>query len=323
MNTKIVALVAVIIIVSTAVGAALLLQPQDEEASISVAYSEKVNYETLMVANANGYFQDEGADVTVKLVNGGIEAATALITGAVDLAAMGDAPAVQLISQDQGAKIVARLVGGKGMHRFIAWNDIQEPKDLEGKKLGIQQTSSTHGAFLQWAEANDVNVNNITFLYLNPRDIPLAMQSRQIDAMGGSEPWAVNTENLCGDDVHELGNSSGLGSTFPIVLVASERALDDKPEAIKAVLKALDRGNGFIKSNWTEAMEICAGRTGLSMDDQSRCSGFQFYELGFNGTDVESMNMTARSMMDFGKISQMPEVMAHVDLSLMPRDGEA
>lgn len=323
MNTKIVALVAVIIIVSTAVGAALLLQPQDEEVSISVAYSEKVNYETLMVANANGYFQDEGADVTVKLVNGGIEAATALITGAVDLAAMGDAPAVQLISQSQGAKIVARLAGGEGIHRFIAWNDIQEPKDLEGKKLGIQQTSSTHGAFLQWAEANDVNVKNITFVYLNPRDIPLAMQSRQIDAMGGSEPWAVNTENLCGDDVHELGNSSGLGSTFPIVLVASERVLDDKPEAIKAVLKALDRGNEFIKSNWTEAMEICAGRTGLSMDDQSRCSGFQFYELGFNGTDVESMNMTARSMMDFGKISQMPEVMAHVDLSLMPRDGEA
>jgi NitT/TauT family transport system substrate-binding protein len=323
MNTKIVALVAVIIIVSTAVGAALLLQPQDEEASISVAYSEKVNYETLMVANANGYFQDEGADVTVKLVNGGIEAATALITGAVDLAAMGDAPAVQLISQSQGAKIVARLAGGEGIHRFISWNDVQEPKDLEGKKLGIQQTSSTHGAFLQWAEANDVDVKNITFVYLNPRDIPLAMQSRQIDAMGGSEPWAVNTENLCGDDVHELGNSSGLGSTFPIVLVASERVLDDKPEAIKAVLKALDRGNGFIKSNWTEAMEICAGRTGLSIDDQSRCSGFQFYELGFNGTDVESMNMTARSMMDFGKISQMPEVMAHVDLSLMPRDGEA
>ena len=323
MNTKIVALVAVIIIVSTAVGAALLLQPQDEEASISVAYSEKVNYETLMVANANGYFQDEGADVEVKLVTGGIEAATALITGAVDLAAMGDAPAVQLISQSQGAKIVARLAGGEGIHRFIAWNDVQEPKDLEGKKLGIQQTSGTHGAFLQWAEANDVDVKNITFVYLNPRDIPLAMRSRQIDAMGGSEPWAVNTENLCGDDVHELGNSSGLGSTFPIVLVASERVLDDKPEAIKAVLKALDRGNGFIKSNWTEAMEICAGRTGLSIDDQSRCSGFQFYELGFNGTDVESMNMTARSMMDFGKISQMPEVMAHVDLSLMPRDGEA
>jgi NitT/TauT family transport system substrate-binding protein len=323
MNTKIIALAAVAIIIIAAIGTALLLLPQDEDMSISVAYSEKVNYETLMVANANGYFRDEGANVDVKLVTGGIEAATALITGAVDLAAMGDAPAVQLISQDRGAKIVARLVGGEGVHRFIAWNDIQEPKDLEGKKLGIQQTSSTHGAFLQWAEANNVNVDNITFVPMSPRDIPLAMQNRQIDAMGGSEPWAVNTENLCGDEVHELGNSSGLGSTFPIVLVASERALDNKPEAIKAVLKALDRGNDFIKSNWTEAMEICAARTGLSTEDQSRCSGFQFYELGFNATDVGSMNLTARSLMDFGSITQMPDVMAHVDLTLMPRDGEA
>lgn len=323
MNTKLVALAAVVLIVITAVGAVLLLQSPDEGMSISVAYSEKVNYETLMVANANGYFQEEGADVDVKLVTGGIEAATALVTGAVDLAAMGDAPAVQLISQNHGAKIVARLVGGEGVHRFIAWNDIQEPKDLEGKRIGMQQTSSTHGAFLQWAEANDVDIDEITFVPMSPRDLPLAMQSRQIDAMGGSEPWAVNTENLCGDDVHELGNSSGLGSTFPIVLVASERALDDKPEAIRAVLKALDRGNEFIKSNWTEAMEICAERTGLSAEDQSRCSGFQFYELGFDATDVRSMNMTAHSLMQFGSIAQMPEVMAHVDLSLLPRDGEA
>lgn len=323
MNAKLIAVVAVVVLILSAIGATILLLPQDDGMSVSVAYSEKVNYETLMIANANGYFQDEGADVDVKLVTGGIEAATALITGAVDLAAMGDAPAVQLISQNHGAKIVARLVGGEGVHRFIAWNDVQGPKDLEGKKLGIQQTSSTHGAFLQWAEANNVNVDNVTLVPMNPRDIPLAMQSRQIDAMGGSEPWAVNTENLCGGDVHELGNSSGLGSTFPIVLVASERALDDRPEAIRAVLKALDRGNDFIKSNWTEAMEICAGRTGLSTEDQSRCSGFQFYEMGFNGTDVESMNMTAHSMMEFGSITQLPDVMAHVDLTLMPRDGEA
>lgn len=323
MNTKPIALLVVVVVIISTAGAIILFIPQDDGMSISVAYSEKVNYETLMVANANGYFQEEGADVHVRLVTGGIEAATALITGAVDLAAMGDAPAVQLISQDHGAKIVARLVGGEGVHRFIAWNDIQGPKDLEGRKLGIQQTSSTHGAFLQWAEANGVNVDNVTLVPMNPRDIPLAMQSRQIDAMGGSEPWAVNTENLCGDDVHELGNSSGMGSTFPIVLVASERALDDRPDAIRAVLKALDRGNEFIKSNWSEAMKICAERTGLSTDDQSRCSGFQFYELGFNGTDVDSMNMTARSMMDFGSIGQMPEVMAHVDLTLLPREGEA
>jgi NitT/TauT family transport system substrate-binding protein len=273
-----------------------------------------------MVANEKGLFDEQGLNVTTKLVTGGIQAAEALITGSADLAAMGDAPAVQLITKDTGAKIVARFIGGAGMHRFIAWNDITEPEGLEGMKVGLQQSSSTHGAFLQWCEVNRVNVDNITFVYMNPLDIPTAMSTREIDAMAGSEPWAVNTQNLCGDQVHELGNSSGIGSTFPIVLVASERSMREKPDAISAVLRALDQSNQFILENWVESMEICASRTGLDIDDQSNCSSVQFYEVGFNGSDVQSMTMTAMVLQEFGKITAVPVIMDHVDLSFMPRD---
>lgn len=320
MDRKILTIAIVVIVILASMGVAMLLTGPSAENDISIAYSEKVNYETLMVANEKGFFQEQGVNVSARLVTGGIEAAEALLTGAVDLAAMGDAPAVQLISNNDDVRIVARLVGGAGVHRFIAWDDIDEPKHLEGMKVGLQQTSSTHGAFLQWCAANQVNVDNITFIYLNPRDLPLAMQTRQIDAMGGSEPWAVNTETLCGDAVHEIGNSSELGSTFPIVLVASEKALAEKGEAIRAVLNALDRGNQFILEHWDQAMEICAERTGLSLGSQSRCSAFQFYQIGFNGTDVLSMNMTAQSLLDFGKITELPEIMGHVDLSYLPRE---
>jgi len=165
-----------------------------------------------------------------------------------------------------------------------------------------------------------VNVDNITISNTPPSNIPDAMASHYIDAMVGSEPWAVNTENLCGNDVHELGNSSGLGSTFPIVLVASEKALNERPEAIKAVVKALDQSNQFIMENWDDAMEICASRTGLSITDQSRCSAMQFFEVGFNETDVLSMNMTAQVLLDFGNITTLPDVMAHVELSFLLKD---
>ncbi|MCG7845163.1 MAG: ABC transporter substrate-binding protein, partial [Methanomassiliicoccales archaeon] len=283
--------------------------------------SEKVNYETLIVANEKGLFDEQGLNVSTKLVTGGILAAYALLTGSADLAAMGDAPAIQLITKDTGAKIVARFIGGAGMHRIIAWNDIVEPKDLEGKKVGLQPGSSTHGAFLQWCEANDVSVDNITFVTnISPLDIPTAMSTRGIDAMAGSEPWAVNTQNLCGDDVHELGNSSGLGSIFPIVLVASERALQDKPEAIAAVLRALDQGNQFIIEHWEESMEICSARTGLNVNDQSNCSSIQLFQVGFNETDVQSLNMTAMALLEFGNINMVPVIMDHVDLSFLPRD---
>ncbi|MCX6650772.1 MAG: ABC transporter substrate-binding protein [Methanomassiliicoccales archaeon] len=321
MNRKILAAIVVIIVIVSAVGAIIMLQPSSEgESDITIAYSQKVNYETIMVANDEGMFEDQGLNITAKIVTGGIQAAEALITASTDLAAMGDAPAVQLMTKDTGARIVARFIGGAGMHRFIAWNDIVQPTDLEGMKVGLQQGSSTHGAFLQWCQANDVNADNITFVFMNPIDIPLAMSTRQIDAMAGSEPWAVNTENLCGDNVHELGNSSELGSTFPIVLVASEKALQEKAEAIKKVLKALDQANQFIVENWDEAMLDCANHTGLSVEDQSNCSIVQFYEVGFNATDVQSITMTAMALLSFGKINEMPVIMDNVDLSYLPED---
>lgn len=313
-------LVVLVVLISTVGLAFLLLSPSED---IRIAYSEKVNYETLIVANEKGMFADEGLDVDSKIVTGGILAAEALLTGSADLAAMGDAPAVQTISYNDEVRIVARFIWSPGMHRIIAWNDIVEPQDLEGKKVGLQESSSSHGAFLQWCEANDVDTSKIKIIPMVPSSIPEAMASspRQIDAMVGSEPWAVNTENLCGDDVHELGNSSELGSTFPMLLLASERALESKGEAIMKVLEVLEKANRFINEEWDQAMEICASRTGLSLEDQSRCSGLQTYELGFNVTDVASMDMTAQVLLGFEKITELPLIMSHVHLCLLPQDG--
>jgi len=309
----------VAVIVVAAVGAALILSssPEDEYA-LTVAYSEKMNYEPLMVAKDKGFFTDAGLNVTSAIVTGGIQAAEALMTASADVAAMGDAPAVQLISQGIGAKIIARITGAEGMHRIIADSNIVEPSDLEGKRVGMQQSSSSQGAFLQWCAANGVNTANVTFVWLNPTDLAQAMATKQINAMVGSEPWAINTENLCGASVHELGNSSGLGSTFPIVIVASEKALKEKGEALERFLAALDRANEYILSDWDDAMAICASHTGLSVEDQSKGSGLQFFELGFNETDVQSIAMTAMYLLDLEKIEAVSVIMDHVDLRFLP-----
>ncbi len=321
MNKKLLAIVLVVVVVIAAIGVAFLLMPSEEdEMDLTVVYSEKMNYETLMVANDKGYFDDVGLNVTPAIVTGGIQAAEAIVTGSADVAAMGDAPAVQLITKGIGAKIIGRIAGAEGMHRIISDVNISAPEDLNGKKVGMQQSSSSHGAFLQWCEANDVNTDNVTFRYLNPSYLAEAMYSGEIDAMVGSEPWAINTENLCGDSVHELGNSSGLGSSFPIVLVASQKALAEKGEALSRLMKALDLANDHINDDWNDSMAICASHTGLSVEDQSKGSGLQFFELGFNATDVQSMTMTAMGLMDFGKITAVPVIMDHVDLSHLPEE---
>jgi NitT/TauT family transport system substrate-binding protein len=310
---KLMAVAAVsLLLLALAVAALPLLM----SSSVNVAYSEKVNYETMMVADQKGWLEE--SNIQAKLVTGGIQAAEALITGSVDMAVMGDGPAVQLITKGTGAKIVARIISGEGVHRFIASSSILGPEDLEGKRVGLQASSSTHAAFLNWATENDVNASNITIVPMDPRDLAQAMHTGGIDAMAGSEPWAVNTENLCGSAVHEIGNSSGLGSTYPIVLVASAKLLRDNPVAIEAMVDVLVRATEFINGHWEESMQICSSRTGLSILDQGRCSAMQLYAVGFNQTDEDSIDKAAQAMFAFGKIDSLPVVREHTDLRFLP-----
>ena len=307
-------------------GAAVMV-PLLFDDSVTVAFSDKSNYETLIVAKETGMLEEAG--IKPYLVTGGVRAAEALLTGSADMAAMGDGPAVNTIAQNDNVKIVARFIGGEGMHRFIAFTDITEPKQLEGKKVGLQQGSSTHGAFLRWLHANDVNVtgpNSVIIVPMSPTEIPIAMQAgitgeRQIHAMAGSEPWAINTERRCGSAVHEIGNSSGQGSTFPITLLATQRVIDRNPEAVQTMIDVLVRSNEFIIDNWDEAMEICFPRTGVAnVADQDACSRLQFYVVGFNETDIQSLTMAAEVLVHFGRLSSIPDIANRTDLRFLP-DG--
>lgn len=306
----------VILVIGTLVVSLLAGMVVLHDDRVKIAFSEKCNYEALIIADELGMLEEAG--FRSKIVTGGILAAEALVTGSADMAVMGDGPAVQVITKDNGAMIVARFCGAEGMHRFIANTSIEAPKDLEGKKVGLQQSSSTHGAFLRWAEAEGVDISKVNIVNMNPMEIPMAMKSGELDAMAGSEPWAIKTEKLCGNDVYEIGNSSGQDSTFPIVLLASQRIIQNNPDAVREMVKILERSNQYINENWNDAMAICASRTGLSDDEQNRCSSLQFFEVGFNETDEKSIRVAAEMLLEFNMILAVPDVMSRVDLSFLP-----
>jgi len=193
-----------ILVVAGLVSAFVLWNSAESEMELTITYSNKVDYEPFIVAEELGYFEEEDLNVTTLVVSGGIQSAEAIMTGAADVGAMGDAPATQLLDKNTDAMIVCRYSGGEGMHRYIAQEDILTPKDLEGKKVGIQMGSSTHGSFMQWADANGISMSDVTLVPMNPADMPSAMETGQIDAMAGSEPWPTNVEKVCGEKVHEI-----------------------------------------------------------------------------------------------------------------------
>ena len=170
---KMLAVVVAIIIVVAAVGVIVLTSPpaKGDAMELRLTYSNKVDYEPLIIAQAMGYFEDEGLNVTPLIVSGGIQSAEALATGSADMGAMGDAPTVTLMAKDMGAKMVASYGGGEGQHRLVGWADITNVSGLEGKKIGVQFGSSSQGALLRLLEANGLSADDVTQVSLSPADM--------------------------------------------------------------------------------------------------------------------------------------------------------
>ena len=285
----------------------------DKPAVLRVTYSNKVDYEPLMVAVDKGFFRDEGLVVKPLIVTGGIESAEALATGAADIAAMGDAPAVISVSRYPVNRIVCAYGGGSQRHRLIASAAVRTPADLVGRRLGLQLGSSTHGCFLAWAKANGLDPAHVEVINLKPSEIPMAMAAGQLDAMAGSEPWATNTEKQCGKAVHELAHFGGHMGTPLLVLIASGRLLESRPEAVTKVIRAVGRAVAWMQAHPERAAAICAPLTGLSLQDQRRCTATLTWGLRWEPADAEALAMMAGFLMAHGKIATLPDLAAAVD----------
>ncbi len=284
---------------------------------ITLVYSNKVNYEPLILATDKGFCRDEGLDVEVLAVVGGIVAAEAIATGSADIAAMGDAPAIIVASKNPNIRIVARYGCGEGIHRIVTQKSITAPKQLEGKKVGIQLGSSTHGAFLLWTEKNGLDIENVDIVSLNPLDMPDAMFTDQIDAIAGSEPWPTNVKNRCGDKVRELSSSEGLGNTFPHVLVATEKLLLNNPKSVEKILRAVKKATNYINENIDDSARLISNYTGLPVETQKICMSRLFWNVAFDSTDYSSMAITSAFLKDFGKIEQIPDFARIIDASFL------
>ena len=102
-----------------------------------------------------------------------------------------------------------------------------------------------------------------------------------------------------------------------MVLMASAKIIRDNPDAVASMIEIMRNSNEFINENWDEDMEICAARTGLSLEDQKRCSAVQSFDVGFNQTDLDSIELAAQAMLAFRNIKSMPTVMDHVELRFL------
>lgn len=258
------------------------------------------------LAEDNGYFAEEGLNVTIDTGAGSVEAIPRVATGTYQ-AGFGDINSLtKFLDQDptQNVKAVMMIydtptfavVGRKSL------GITEDPKSLEGKKLGAPPPD---GAFAQWPafvdvagiDTSEITIESIGF----PVREPMLAQG-EVDAVFGfafSVILNLKAQGVEEDDILPiLMAENGLDLYGNAILVNTDFA-EANPEAVKGLLRALAKGfadavadpaagaAAVLKRN--EILDINVETERLTMANEMNINTAYVQENGFGGIDMDRL----------------------------------
>ncbi|HEY7322901.1 MAG TPA: ABC transporter substrate-binding protein [Candidatus Binatia bacterium] len=210
----------------------------------------------IVVAQDFGFFAAEGLEVKTVFIRGGPTAMAALVGGGVDYIFVAGIAAVRAIAQNAPMIIVSgiqpymdyTLIGGKG---------ITSVNDLKGKVVGvtgpggIAEFASVEGL----AKKGLVRDRDYKILYGvgNSPARAQALEAGKIQASPFSFLERMELEKKGFPVLFDIGS---VMPGFPfVVIVTGKQKIEDDPEGVVALLRAINQGLEFLKKNPAKVAE--------------------------------------------------------------------
>ncbi len=220
------------------------------------------------VAQLNGYLEEELNKVgyTAKVIGfagAGPEINAALMSGSLDAANYGEFPA--LTSKASGADTtVIGISDSKLFYGILAGSkDIKTVKDLEGKKIVVQQGTPLQYAWEQIAKEAGVDTDKVEVINSNVADGMSLLQTKDADAVLSTLNSVENYEKKGIGYVVEQEKPVYSSTVFNI----SNKILKEEPQVAVAVNKALIRTYEEILQNPQTLYDILGEKYGENGSD--------------------------------------------------------
>ncbi|MGP6086385.1 ABC transporter substrate-binding protein [Antarctobacter jejuensis] len=205
------------------------------------------------LAKGKGYFEEAGLEVTFQIGKGGADVATQVALGNADLGGgIGDTP---IIVRANGLEIRGvALLGGRGLTQ-LAWREdsgITGPADFKGKSIGVLSfQDTTYYNLLGVLASVGLTKDDVDIQAVGPGGIIQLSISGDLDGMSGVPEWiaAIEGAGVAMDQVP-------VDTIFPAMaqaIIASDKAIADKPEMIGGFVNAVLKGVRDIQDDPAQA----------------------------------------------------------------------
>jgi NitT/TauT family transport system substrate-binding protein len=202
-----------------------------------------------LLAQDKGYFAEEGLEVTIDTGNGSVEAIPRVATGAYQFG-FGDINSlIKFLDEDPAQPVKAiMMVYDKPVFSVIGSKSqgiTDDPKSLEGKKLGAPPPD---GAFAQWpafVEAAGIDDSGITLESIGfPVREPM-LASGDVDGVFGfafSVILNLKANGVADDDISTILFADHGLNLYGNAILVNEAFAEANPDVVKGFLRALSKG---------------------------------------------------------------------------------
>jgi ABC-type nitrate/sulfonate/bicarbonate transport system substrate-binding protein len=209
------------------------------------------------IANAQGYFRDEGVEVTFVPTTNAKLCIDALLAGNADILAGSDGPSSYIGFSNHSLKLIAQISVNSETSLFARRDKgIQQESDIRGKKIGYLPGTVSYLYLARLLEKTGLSFADIKAVAMQPPAMPQALQGGVIDGFVMWEPWGDQAMKALGNDKVVRLNDKALYSYKGILMIRED--FSKQPDKVKAVLKALLRAESYVQAHSKESIAFLA-----------------------------------------------------------------
>lgn len=285
-------------------------------------------------AQEQGYFADEGLNVTIDQGEGSAATVTRIVSGSYD-AGLGDVNAiVQVAARGETAPVMTYMLYNSPPFALItkADSDITELGDIAGKRLGTPAGAAAGMLLPALASINDVDISGIEVINMTPNLQEQMLINNDVDVSAVfSVTSYANMSSIGLDPMTDLRWFMYSDYGMPLYsngLMVSRKMADENPEAVAGLTRALNRALIEVAQDMDAGIAVLSAVEPL-IDPATEKLRFDFAlrthfiteETDVNGMgaiDPERMAAAIAILVDIYDLPRTPEVGEIFDASFLP-----
>src|ERR1700761_3094084 len=201
-----------------------------------------------LIALQRGYYKQEGLDVTIDRGKGSAEVVRQLASGVYDMGFPDVNVVIDFDSKNPDQAFPVLMSGyeeAPAAIMFLKSSGITEPKQLDGKKIGVAPNDSTFKLFPIFAKQTGIDVSTVDVTSIDPSLRETLLAQKKVDAAPGQYFNSFMELQAKGVPASDIGSfmykDYGL-ALYRNSVAASRSFLKDHPDAVRGFIRATIKG---------------------------------------------------------------------------------